>query len=119
MMMKKNHLFKRSLFAALLFGLIQTSAPVVGQSIKLEKKWETPAELKVPESVLYDKANNVLYTANIDGQPAGKDGKGSIGRVSLDGKIQKAEWVTEGLDAPKGMGLHKGLLYVADLDEVV
>lgn len=115
--MKVNRLFKRPLFAALLLGLVQYSVPVVGQSIKLEKKWETTAELKVPESVFYDKTNNVLYAANIDGQPAGKDGKGSIGRVSLDGKIQKAEWVT-GLDAPKGMGLHKGLLYVADLTHV-
>jgi hypothetical protein len=68
--------------------------------------------------VLYDKANNVLYTANINGQPAEKDGNGSIGRVSLDGKVQKAEWVTGGLDAPKGMGLHKGLLYVADMGKV-
>jgi streptogramin lyase len=116
-MMKAKHLFKRPLFAALLLGLVQYSAPVAGQSIKLEKKWETTPDLKVPESVYYDKANNVLYTANIDGQPAGKDGKGSIGRVSLDGKVQKAEWVT-GLDAPKGMGVHKGLLYVADLTRV-
>jgi streptogramin lyase len=119
MMMNVNRLFKRPLFAALLLGLVQYSAPVVGQSISLEKKWETPAVLQVPESVLYDKANNVLYTANIDGQPAGKDGKGSIGRVSLDGKVQKAAWVATGLDAPKGMGLHKGLLYVADLTKVV
>lgn len=116
-MMKTTNLLKRAFFAALLLGLVQYSAPVVGQTISLEKKWETPAELKVPESVLYDKANNVLYAANIDGQPAGKDGKGSIGKVSLDGKVLKAEWVT-GLDAPKGMGLHKGLLYVADLTKV-
>jgi streptogramin lyase len=117
-MMKANHLFKRSLFAALLLGLIQSGAPAVGQSISLAKHWETPAVLLVPESVLYDKANNVLYTANINGQPAGKDGNGSIGRVSLDGKVLNATWVSEGLDAPKGMGLHKGLLYVADLTKV-
>lgn len=118
MKMQVNQLLKRPLLGALLVALVQASAPVLGQSISLEKKWETPAVLQVPESVLYDKANNVLYTANITGQPAGKDGKGSIGRVSLDGKVQQAEWVSTGLDAPKGMGLHKGLLYVADLSKV-
>lgn len=118
-MMQVSHLLKRCLFGALLLGLAQYSAPVLGQNISLVKKWETPAVLKVPESVLYDKTNNVLYTANINGQPTGKDGNGSIGRVSLDGKVNDAEWVTAGLDAPKGMGLHKGLLYVADLTKVV
>jgi hypothetical protein len=117
-MKKANHLLKRSLLAALLLGLSQYSAPVMGQSISLVKKWETPADLKTPESVLYDKANNILYAANINGQPAGKDGNGSIGRISLDGKVTQAEWVVGGLDAPKGMGLHKGLLYVADLTKV-
>ena len=48
----------------------------------------------------------------------GKDGKGSIGKVGLDGRIIAADWVT-GLHAPKGMGLYKNKLYVADLDEVV
>jgi hypothetical protein len=116
--MKVNNLFTRSLFAALLLGLTQISTPVAGQSINLVKKWETTADLKTPESVLYDKANNILYAANINGQPAEKDGNGSIGRVSLDGEVAKAEWIVGGLDAPKGLGLYKGLLYVADLTKV-
>ncbi len=87
--------------------------------IKLVKKWETDSTLKVPESVLYDATNKVLYVSNIDGtEPWGKDGKGSIGKVGLDGKIIQAEWVT-GLNAPKGMGMYKGKLYVADVTEIV
>jgi hypothetical protein len=87
--------------------------------VKLVKLWETDSTLKVPESVLYDAPNKVLYVSNIDGtEPWGKDGKGSIGKVGLDGKIINAEWVT-GLNAPKGMGLYKGKLYVADLTEIV
>lgn len=85
---------------------------------QLVKKWETDTLLKVPESVLYDGKNSVLYIANIDGQPNDKDGRGSIGKVGLDGKIIAAEWV-QGLNAPKGMGLHKKTLYVADVDVVV
>ena len=85
---------------------------------KLEKKWETDSTLKVPESVLYDAGNKVLYVSNIDGNPNDKDGKGSIGKVGLDGKIIAVDWVS-GLNAPKGMALVKNQLWVADVDRVV
>jgi len=86
---------------------------------KLTKIWETDTLLKVPESVLFDAENKVLYVANIDGtDPWGKDGKGSIGKVGLDGKIIAVDWVS-GLNAPKGMGTYKGKLYVADLTDIV
>lgn len=88
------------------------------QSPTLEKIWSTDSVLKVPESVLADATNQILYVSNIDGQPAEKDGKGSIGKIGLDGKIIQTEWV-KGLNAPKGMGMFKGKLYVADLTEVV
>lgn len=84
---------------------------------QLIKKWESDTLLKVPESVLFDAANKLLYVANIDGQPGEKDGKGSIGKVGLDGKIVKVDWVS-GLNAPKGMALYQNNLYVADLEEV-
>jgi sugar lactone lactonase YvrE len=96
--------------------LILVTASAQHQLVKL---WETDSVLKVPESVLYDGKNKVLYVANIDGtEPWGKDGKGSVGKVGLDGKIISVDWVT-GLNAPKGMGLYKGKLYVADLSEIV
>ena len=85
---------------------------------QLIKKWETDSLLKVPESVLYDKANQVLYASNIDGKPDGKDGQGSIAKIGLDGKIINAEWV-KGLSAPKGLGLYKNTLWVADVDEII
>jgi sugar lactone lactonase YvrE len=89
------------------------------QKHQLIKKWETDSVLKVPESVLFDGADKVLYVTNIDGtDPWGKDGKGSVGKVGLDGKIIKVDWVS-GLNAPKGMGLYKGKLYVADLGNIV
>jgi len=88
------------------------------QQHQLIKQWETDSVLKVPESVLYDKANKVLYASNIDGDPAAVDGKGSIAKVGLDGKIISVEWVS-GLNSPKGLGLYKNTLWVADIDHVV
>ncbi len=82
-------------------------------------KWETDSMLKVPESVLLDKANNVLYVSNIDGQDPWKaDGMGSIGKVGLDGKIIATDWVS-GLESPKGLGMYNGKLYAADLTNLV
>lgn len=86
---------------------------------KATKLWETDTLLKVPESVLYDAGNKVLYASNIDGtDPWAKDGKGSVAKIGMDGKIIAVEWVT-GLNSPKGLGMHNGKLYAADIDEVV
>jgi len=95
------------------------SAVSFAQKHELVKKWESDTLFKVPESVLFDATNNVLYVANIDGtDPWGKDGKGSVGKLGLDGKIIAVDWV-KGLNAPKGMGLYGGKLYVADLTDIV
>ena len=81
--------------------------------------WETPDSLFTNESVLYDQSTGTIYVANIEGQdPVGKDGKGSIGIISKDGKILNAAWVS-GLNAQKGMGITNGKLYVTDIDELV
>ena len=100
---------KPSLLCAVLFSFILLYGTAQSQEHKLVKLWETDTLLKVPESVRYDAVNKILYTANIDGQPWGKDGKGSIGKVEQKKKIIASEWVT-GLDAPKGTGIHAGKL---------
>lgn len=88
------------------------AAPVI------EKAWETLAEFKAPESAIYDENNNVLYISNIQGNPFDKDGNGFISKVGTDGKIIELEWVT-GLDAPKGLTIADGKLYIADIDQLV
>lgn len=101
---------------AILATLVASTA--LAQSPQLVKKWESEATLKVPESVYIDAARKVLYVSNIDGEPWGDDKRGSIGKLSLDGKIIAAEWVT-GLSAPKGLAVHGNRLYVGDMSEVV
>jgi hypothetical protein len=85
---------------------------------KLEKVWETDSIVAIPESVLPDPENGLLYISLINGGPWEADGKGGIARMKDDGTGYDSTWVT-GLNAPKGMGLHKNRLYVADLAEVV
>jgi hypothetical protein len=117
--MNRKQLLKTCFFGGLLLGFTSWSSPVVGQTVSLEKKWETTATLKEPESVLYDKTNKVLYVSNINNPAGNADGNGSVGRISLTGEIKEVEWVVGGMDSPKGLGLSKGLLYVADLTKVV
>jgi len=80
--------------------------------------WETPPELKTPESVKYDKENGILYVANINENPSEIDNNGFISKVSLDGELIELEWV-KGLSAPKGMGIYDGYLYVTDINRLV
>lgn len=95
------------------------ASPVKKGEHSLERQWETDG-LRVPESVLYHKADGESYllVSEIDGEGDKADGKGGIAKLSLGGEILDQDWVT-GLNAPKGMAVFRDTLYVADLDEVV
>jgi hypothetical protein len=98
--------------------LVLTLAASMAIAQTLTLKWSTDTLLRVPESVFFDEKNNLLYVSNIVGKSNEKDGNGFISKVSTNGKILTAQWAT-GLNAPKGMGLYKDKLYVADLSRVV
>ncbi|HEY6124015.1 MAG TPA: hypothetical protein VIV63_05145 [Steroidobacteraceae bacterium] len=106
-----------ALLAAMTFA---ATAQAQTTAHKLTKLWESEATLKVPEAVRLDAKRKVLYVSNIDGQPWEVDGKGSIAKVGLDGKVIDAAWIT-GLDCPKGLVLSANgkLLYVADAGGIV
>jgi hypothetical protein len=91
---------------------------IYAQKATVQKLWATDTILKIPESVLVDDKENSLWVSNIDGASNGKDGKGSISKLSKTGSPVNLEWVT-GLNAPKGMAKYKQELYVADLTELV
>lgn len=79
--------------------------------------------LATPESVLYDEADDVYFVSNINGAPGAKDGNGFISKLSPDGTVVALKWVDGStkatpLNAPKGMAIANGLLFVADLDVV-
>jgi sugar lactone lactonase YvrE len=101
-------------------GALALAAAAHAETHKVTKVWETEATLKTPESVRFDAKRKVLYVSNIDGEPWADDGKGSIGKLGLDGKVIAAEWVT-GLSCPKGLALSKDgkWLYAADAGGIV
>ncbi|WP_426291830.1 strictosidine synthase family protein [Dyadobacter endophyticus] len=109
--MKTKHFLLSTLLAS--FSALSTQA-----QHSLTQLWSSEATLPVPESVLYSASGKAIYVAQIDGKAGEKDGKGGIAKVGLDGKIIAQDWVT-GLNAPKGMGIKGGKLFVADVTEVV
>ena len=88
---------------------------------KVNKLWETPANLKNPESVAYAPKQDVLFISNVNGKPDQKDQNGFISKVSpSNGSITDLNWVT-GLDAPKGISISNdgSKLYVSDITNLV
>lgn len=76
-----------------------------------------------PESVLHDEERDVYLVSNIVGSPVEKDDRAFISRVSPDGEVLDRTWIdgaSEGvtLNAPKGMAIAGGRLYVADIDAI-
>ncbi len=86
-------------------------------NVILEEVWATDTLLRVPESVRYDEKRNVIYVSNIEGDPRGQDGEGFISKLSPEGEILELRWI-DGLNAPKGMDIHEGFLYVTDITEM-
>lgn len=88
------------------------------QHERLITVWETKSDLKTPESLVYDRDNDILYVSNVNSKPWEKDNNGFISKMNLKGDIIEANWI-KGLSAPKGMGIYKDKLYVTDIDELI
>lgn len=87
----------------------------------------TEAVLEFPESVAWDEGSNAWYVSNFGGSvfaddsgaaPTKADGNGFITRLSSNGEVDTLKWIT-GLHAPKGLGVHDGKLYAADVGQFV
>jgi hypothetical protein len=80
--------------------------------------WSVTADLASPESAFYDAASKSVFVSSINGGVTDKDGNGYISRLTPEGKVVNAKWVT-GLNGPKGLRSVGGTLWAADIDEVV
>jgi len=72
-----------------------------------------------PESVYIEPKSGLVFVSNVTGAGDEKNGKGWIAKFKATEKPKKlSPWVT-GLNAPKGMRSHRGVLWVTDIDQVV
>lgn len=92
--------------------------PATFLSNEIKLSWLSSPSLNTPESVLYDEARHQLYVSNINGDPSKKDGHGYISILDTNGNIKVQNWV-DGLDAPKGMAISSGHLFVSNITEIV
>jgi sugar lactone lactonase YvrE len=88
------------------------------KKFEVVESWRTDTVLMTPESVIYDKARNVIYVSDMNNEPRKKDGNGFISKLGIDGKILDLHWV-DGLSSPKGLAIAGDTLYAADVDEIV
>lgn len=110
---------KRNVLTTIFFFL---ALVLYGQEAKitddLSLEWETKG-FDTPESIFLNSSKDVLYISNIGGNnPTQKDGNGFISTIKPSGEIIDINWIG-GLNAPKGMAMSKGFLYVTDIDRVV
>lgn len=78
--------------------------------------------LATPESVLFDAENDRYLISNINGTPLTADNNGYIATMAPDGTAVE-KWIVGGankvtLNAPKGMAIVAGVLYVTDITTV-
>ena len=75
-----------------------------------------------PESVLIDGDRRFVSNIGEKLDPLGHDGDGFLSELAADGRIVALHALPidgDRLDAPKGMAMLAGKLYVADIDRVV
>jgi DNA-binding beta-propeller fold protein YncE len=93
-------------------------APPAPQTPPPTPLWTLSGDFQSPESAFYDAASNSVFVSSINGGMTEKDGNGYISRLTPDGRMVSAKWVT-GLNGPKGLRGVGGTLWAADIDEVV
>ncbi len=91
------------------------ASPATAPTPRLEMLWRT-AGFSEPEGAALA-PDGGYFISNVAGDAGAKDGNGYISRVAVDGAVTQARWA-EGLDAPKGMVVHEGVLYVADVGRI-
>ncbi|WP_258444025.1 ATP-binding protein [Helicobacter sp. 16-1353] len=102
---------KKSLITIMLFALV---------AINLQAKAKIVQEISGfshPESVFVYEDNVFVSNVGKKLEPLAKDGDGFISKLSYDGKMINKSFI-KNLNAPKGLFIENGKLYVLDIDEL-
>jgi len=81
------------------------------------------AGLAAPECVIHYEAEDVYLASNINGDVIAADGNGFISKINPDGSVKELKWIDGAADgvtlnAPKGVAVLGGKLFVADVAHV-
>lgn len=71
-----------------------------------------------PESVTFDKDNEVIYISNTEDSVTDNESTGYICKASLYGEIIDTLKITN-LVSPKGMAVKDGILYISDVNKII
>ncbi len=79
--------------------------------------------LRAPECVIHYEAEDVYLASNINGGVVAADGNGFISKINPDGSVRDLKWIDGAADgvtlnAPKGMAVLDGKLFVGDVTQV-
>lgn len=101
------------------WGFLCQDGTAVYVAEDLEKLWVSDKNFKIPESIVYDDTRDCFYVSNYDGYaPSNDQGKQSISKVTLDGKVANLEWAS-GLNNPTGMTIFDDKLFVVERQNLV
>lgn len=104
----------RWMIAALLLSTAAVASPAHAE---FAEAWRAEG-YAMPESVVYDEAGGALYVTNINSADQSSNGMGYVTKANPDGSIA-TEKFTDGLNAPRGIDMANGKLYVASNGEVL
>jgi sugar lactone lactonase YvrE len=81
------------------------------------------AGLSAPECVIHYEDEDVYLASNINGSPVAADGNGFVSKINPDGSVKELKWIDGAaagvtLNAPKGMAVLEGKLFVGDVAHV-
>jgi len=87
------------------------------------RKIPVQAQLKAPESFLYDPETDSYFISNVNGTPAAMDNNGFITRLGSDLSVREPKFISGRaagpvLNGPKGMAVYQGKLYLTDITSV-
>jgi hypothetical protein len=99
-------------------GATPGASPVPTLSGRVTAGWTVTEGVDAPESAYVDTASGSIFISMIGGMPNDRDGNGRIMKLTPNGQVVSASWVS-GLNAPKGLRSHNGVLWTADIDEMV
>lgn len=87
------------------------------QAAPLTELWTVEGIVENPESAHVDPITGNIFVSSVAGEPDKADGRGWISLIDSNGKVLDAQWY-KGLNAPKGLRTHAGMLWVADINTI-